>query len=86
LVLFGLSTGTKSEKLNFYSSNILNSPLVPVLKPKSTNFSPLVPVQSPQEIDEKISKKSFFGHLYRSKYLIFGHKKFLKIFLAAFGT
>jgi hypothetical protein len=43
VVLFGFSTGTKSEKLNFYSSNILNSPLVPVLVPKSTTFLRLVP-------------------------------------------
>ena len=47
---------TKGEKLNFYSSNILNSPLVPVLNPKSTTFSHLVPVQRPQEIDETNSK------------------------------
>jgi hypothetical protein len=28
-ILCGLFTGTKGEKLNFYSSNIDNSPLVP---------------------------------------------------------
>jgi hypothetical protein len=52
-VLFGLSTGTKSDKLQFYSSNILNSSLVPVLNPKSTSFLLLIPVQRPQEIDER---------------------------------
>jgi hypothetical protein len=62
VALFGFSTGTKSEKLNFYSSNILNLPLVPVLNPKSTTFLPLVPVQRPQEIDENSSKKLFFGY------------------------
>jgi hypothetical protein len=67
--------GTKGEKLNFYSSNIQNSPLVPVLKPKSTTFSHLVSVQ-------KKSKKYFFVYLYLAKYLIFGPKSFL----AAFGT
>ena len=34
----------------------------------------------------KIFKKTFFGYLYRSKYLIFRPKKFLKNFGAAFGT
>jgi hypothetical protein len=51
-----------------------------------TLFRPLVPVQRPQEIDEKNSKKVFFGYLYRSKYLILGPKKLLKNFGAAFGT
>jgi hypothetical protein len=46
-VFWGLSTGTKCEKLNFYSSNILNSPLVSV--------------KSPQKIEEKNSKKFFLG-------------------------
>jgi hypothetical protein len=41
---------------NNYSSNILNSPLVPVPNLKSITFSPLGPVQSPLEIEEK----SFF--------------------------
>ena len=114
VVLYGLSTGTKSEKLNIYSSNntiylrvafiptlfslkirkkgrkkativsnILNSLLVPVLNPKSTTFSHLVPVQNSKK---KIQKSFFFGYLSRSKYLIFGLKKFLKNFEAAFGT
>jgi hypothetical protein len=39
VVLYGFITGTKSEKLNFYSSNILNSLLVPILNPKITTFS-----------------------------------------------
>jgi hypothetical protein len=64
VLLFGFSTGSKSEKLNFYSSNIINSPLVPVLNPKSTTFSHLVPVQSSQEIEEKNSLV-YFGYLYR---------------------
>jgi hypothetical protein len=54
--------------------------------PKSNTFSHLVPVQRPQEVDEKYSKKVFFGYLYRSKCLIFEPKKFLKNFGAAFGT
>jgi hypothetical protein len=61
VILLGFSTGTKSEKLNFYSSNILNSPLVMVLNPKSITFSHLVPVQRPLEIEEKNSKKVLFG-------------------------
>jgi hypothetical protein len=60
VVLFGFITGTKGEKLNFYSSNILNSPLVPALNPKRTTFSPLVPLQSSQEIGEKNSKEVYF--------------------------
>jgi hypothetical protein len=47
--------------VNFYPSNIHNSPILPVLNAKSTTFSPLVPVLNPQEIEEKNSKKSFFG-------------------------
>jgi hypothetical protein len=43
--IFGFSTDTIGEKLNFYYSDILNSPLVPVL--------------SPIEIEEKYSKKVF---------------------------
>jgi hypothetical protein len=86
-IFLGFSTGTKSEKSNFYSSNFLNSPLVPVLNPKSTSFSDLLPVQRPQEIEEKNSKKVFcYGYLYQSKYHIFGPKIFLKNFGAAFGT
>jgi hypothetical protein len=34
---------------------------VPILNPKSTIFSPLVPVLSIQEIEEKNSKKVFLG-------------------------
>jgi hypothetical protein len=45
--LLGFSTGTKSEKLKLFSSNILNLPLVPV--------------QSPQEIEGKDSKNVFLG-------------------------
>jgi hypothetical protein len=45
VALFGFSTGIKTEKFNSHSSNILNS------------F--LVPVQSPQEIEEKNSKNFF---------------------------
>jgi hypothetical protein len=53
-ISWGLCTGTKGEKLKFYSSNILNSSIGPGLNPKSITFSPLVPVQSPQEIEIKI--------------------------------
>jgi hypothetical protein len=63
VVLFGFCTGTQGEKLNFLSSNILNSLLVPLLNPKSTTFWPLVPVQSPQKIEGKNSKKDFYGYL-----------------------
>jgi hypothetical protein len=78
LLPLGFSTGTKSEKLNLYSSIILNSLLVTVLNSKSITFSPLLPVQRPQEIEEKNSKKVFIVFLYRSKYLIFGLKIFEK--------
>jgi hypothetical protein len=78
VVLYGFSIGTKDEKLNFYSSNIQNSPLVPVLNPKSTTFSPLVLVQRPQEIEEK---KSIFGYLCWSNTLLLD-LKILKNFLA----
>jgi hypothetical protein len=83
MVIFGFSTGTKSEFRIFEEKNFNFSLLLPVLNPKITTFRPLVPVQSPQE---KIQKNFFFGYLYRSKYLTFGPKKFLKNFLAAFGT
>jgi hypothetical protein len=87
VVLIGLSTGTKCEKLNFYSINILNSPLVPVLDPKSKTFSPLVPVQRPQEIDEKNSKKDFFLDICTGPNTLFLDLKiFLKNFGASFGT
>jgi hypothetical protein len=52
LVFFGFNTGIKGQKLIF-SSIFLNSPFVSVLNPKNTNFSPIVPVLSPQEIEEK---------------------------------
>jgi uncharacterized membrane protein required for colicin V production len=41
------------------NKNLIFSLLVPVLNPKSTTISHLVPVQRPQEIDEKNSKKAF---------------------------
>jgi hypothetical protein len=47
VVLFGISTGIKNEKLNFYSSNILNSPLVSV--------------QIPKKSKKKIQKKFILG-------------------------
>jgi hypothetical protein len=65
-ISWGLSTGTKVEILNFYPPNFLNSPLVPVL--------------SPQEIDEKISKKSFFGYSVGPNTLFLDLSNFLKIF------
>jgi hypothetical protein len=50
VVLFGFSIGTKGKKFNFHSSNILN--------PKSTNFSLLVPaLKNPR----KKFKKVFLG-------------------------
>jgi hypothetical protein len=77
VVLFGFSTGNKSEKLKCYTTNILNSPLVPVLNPKSTTFSHLVPVQrSPN------SKKYFFDICIGPNTLFLDLKKFG----AAFGT
>jgi hypothetical protein len=39
------------------------SQTLPVLVPKSTTFSHFVQVQRPQEINEKNSKKLFFGYL-----------------------
>jgi hypothetical protein len=36
------------------------SSLIPVLNPKSNTFSPLVPIQSPLEIEDKNSKKVFW--------------------------
>jgi hypothetical protein len=60
VVLFGFNTGHKGEKSIFYSLNILISPLVPVLNPKSTTFSPLVPLLSTQEIEEINSKKVYY--------------------------
>jgi hypothetical protein len=55
-ISWGLSIGTKGGKSNFYSSNILNLPLIPVM-------------QKPG--DAKKLKKVLFGYLYRSKYFIF---------------
>jgi hypothetical protein len=86
VVLFGFSTGNKGEFRIFEEQKFNFSPLIPVLNTKSSTFSSLGPVQSPQEIEEKNSKKVFFGYLYRSKDFIFGPKKFLKNFLAGFGT
>jgi hypothetical protein len=53
-------TGTKGEKLNFYSSNILNLPLVPVLNPKSATFGTGTKIQRNRR---KKFKKSFFPRL-----------------------
>jgi hypothetical protein len=57
VVLFGFSIGTKGEKLNIISINIQNSPLVPVLNPKSTTFSYFVDLKS----KKKIQKNFFLG-------------------------
>jgi hypothetical protein len=65
LLLFGFRIGTKGEKLNSYFSNILNSPLVLVLYPKSTTFSHLEPVLSSLEIEEQNTKKgTTYGYLF----------------------
>jgi hypothetical protein len=61
MVLFRLSTGTKG-KFRIFAE-------------KKLNFSPLVSVKSPQEI-EKLMEISFLEYFYRSKYLIFGPKIF----------
>jgi hypothetical protein len=45
----------------FGKSKFNFSPLVALPNLKSTTFSPLVPVLSPQEIEEKIKKKFFWG-------------------------
>jgi hypothetical protein len=66
----GGSTVTKGKQFNFYSSNIYNSTLEPVLSLK--------------EIEEKIQKKFSLG--IRSKELIFRLKNFLKNLLVAFST
>jgi hypothetical protein len=56
--------GTKDEFRIFEESNFNFTPLVPILNPRITTFKHLVPVQRPQEIDEKNSKKAFFfGYL-----------------------
>jgi hypothetical protein len=80
VALFGFSTGTKSEKLNFYSSNILNLPLVPVLNPKSTTFLPLVQVQSPKKSKKIVQKNFFLGIGTGPNTLFFDLNKFLKNF------
>jgi hypothetical protein len=59
---------------------------LPVLNPKSTTLSPLVPVQRPQEIDEKNSKKVFFWVFVPVQIPFFWTKKFLQNFGAAFVT
>jgi hypothetical protein len=41
VVLFGFSTGTNTEKLNFYSSNIHNSPFIAVLSLREKKFKKL---------------------------------------------
>jgi hypothetical protein len=74
--LYRYIIGTKGEKLNFYSSKYSKFTF-------STAFGPGTMTARTRR---KKFKKSFFGYLYRSKYLIFGPKKFLKNFLAAFGT
>jgi hypothetical protein len=84
VVLFELITGSKGEKLNFYTTNI--SPLLPVINPKSTTFLHMVSVQRPREIKEKNSKKAFFGICTGPKTLYLNLKNFLKNFLEAFGT
>jgi hypothetical protein len=83
VVHFGFSTGSKSEKLNFYSSNILNSLLVPVLNPKCTTFSHLVPVQRPQEIEDLKNSKNVFLGICTGPNTLFLE---LKNFGAAFGS
>jgi hypothetical protein len=65
--------------------NNLNSLLVPVLNPKITTFTHLVPVQRPQEVEEKNSEKVFWIFV-PVQIHYFGPKKFLKNFGAAFGT
>ena len=42
-------------------------PLLPVLNQKNTNFSPLLPVQSPLEVEEKNWKKVFFWENLKTK-------------------
>jgi hypothetical protein len=60
------STSTKGELRMFIEIKFNFALLVPVLNPKSTTFSHLVPIQRPLEIEEKNPKKAFFGYLYRS--------------------
>ena len=54
VVLFGLSIGTKGEKLNFYSSNFNNSSLVLTYSPLMVRGS-----RSPRNRRTKIKKLSF---------------------------
>jgi hypothetical protein len=56
VVPFGFITGTKSEKLYFYSLNITGTGT----KSEKFHFFPLVQVQSHQEIEEKHLKKVFW--------------------------
>jgi hypothetical protein len=70
-------------KLNFHSSNILNSLLVPVPNPKSTHsFAFGTKVQSPQEIEEKKiqEKKLISGICTGSNILILDLEKNFKNF------
>jgi hypothetical protein len=78
------STGTKGKKLNFYSSNINNSHLVPILNPKSDTFLPLVPGFSTQ-INQKNSKKVFLAIFSGPKTWFLDPNNFFKNLLAAFG-
>jgi hypothetical protein len=60
-ILWDLIPGIKAKNIINYS-NIHNSPLLPLLNPKNTNFSPLVFVnESPKEIKEKV----LFGNIFR---------------------
>jgi hypothetical protein len=52
-ISWGVSTGSKDEFRIFEEKKIKFSLLAPVLNPKISSFSPLEPVQSPQEIEEK---------------------------------
>jgi hypothetical protein len=59
VVLFGFRTGSKGKNINFYSSNIHNSYLIPVLTPKNTTFSNVI-LEIPKKSNTKFIKSNFW--------------------------
>jgi hypothetical protein len=84
VVLLGFSTGTKSEFRIF--EEIKLKFLTGTKSQKYHFFAFGTGKKTPKKSKKKIQKKFFCEYLCRSNYLIFGPKKFLKNFGAAFGT
>jgi hypothetical protein len=82
VVLFGFSIGTKCEKLNFYTTNNLNSLLVPVLNPKSTTFSHFGHGTKTSNLRKKFIK-SFFWIFVRVQIPYFWTQKNFEIILGS---